>query len=431
MQFKNPELLYALFLLIIPIIVHLFQLRKFQKIAFTNVQFLKEVTTQTRKSSQLKKWLVLSTRLLALAFLIFAFAQPFTANKATINSKKNQVIYLDNSFSMQAKGANGPLYDQAVQQLLRTIPDDETFTLFTNSATYKDVTTKDIRDQLLIRSFSTDQLQINDVLSKSKALFSKNENNSNNVVVVSDFQQDGFSIKQQKDSTFRLNLVQLKAVNTNNIALDTVFIKENNTNSYILNVGISNQGDAIQNIPVSLFDGDQLLSKTAVSLAANKEEITEFVIPNDKKIKGKISIDDANISFDNELYFSINIPQKIKVLAINEADDSYLKRIYTEDEFILSSSKFDQLNYNSITDQNLIVLNELTQIPLSLSTALKQFIHDGGKLVIVPGADINLNSYNSFLNEISAKSLTNLKRQNRKITEIIFDNPFMEGALIR
>ena len=37
MQFKHPELLYALFLLIIPIIVHLFQLRKFQKEAFTNV----------------------------------------------------------------------------------------------------------------------------------------------------------------------------------------------------------------------------------------------------------------------------------------------------------------------------------------------------------------------------------------------------------
>ncbi|MGK0323583.1 MAG: hypothetical protein ACJAR4_001625, partial [Psychroserpens sp.] len=57
MQFKHPELLYALLLLIIPIIVHLFQLRKFKSVAFTNVQFLKELTIQTRKSSQIKKWL--------------------------------------------------------------------------------------------------------------------------------------------------------------------------------------------------------------------------------------------------------------------------------------------------------------------------------------------------------------------------------------
>ncbi|MCB0434262.1 MAG: BatA domain-containing protein, partial [Mangrovimonas sp.] len=77
MQFKHPELLYALFLLLIPIIVHLFQLRKFKKEAFTNVAFLKQVSIQTRKSSQLKKWLTLALRLLALGALIFAFAQPY------------------------------------------------------------------------------------------------------------------------------------------------------------------------------------------------------------------------------------------------------------------------------------------------------------------------------------------------------------------
>ena len=54
MQFKHPEILYALLLLIIPIIIHLFQLRKFQKVAFTNVQFLKELTIQTRKSLEIR-----------------------------------------------------------------------------------------------------------------------------------------------------------------------------------------------------------------------------------------------------------------------------------------------------------------------------------------------------------------------------------------
>jgi hypothetical protein len=47
MQFKHPELLYALFFLIIPILVHLFHLRKFQKTPFTNVKFLKKVTLHT------------------------------------------------------------------------------------------------------------------------------------------------------------------------------------------------------------------------------------------------------------------------------------------------------------------------------------------------------------------------------------------------
>ncbi|NNK28782.1 MAG: hypothetical protein HKP06_11155, partial [Flavobacteriaceae bacterium] len=37
MQFKHPELLYALLLLLIPIIIHLFQLRRFKETPFTNV----------------------------------------------------------------------------------------------------------------------------------------------------------------------------------------------------------------------------------------------------------------------------------------------------------------------------------------------------------------------------------------------------------
>ena len=45
MQFKNPELLYALFLLVIPILIHLFQLRRFQKVEFTNVPSYLEIKT--------------------------------------------------------------------------------------------------------------------------------------------------------------------------------------------------------------------------------------------------------------------------------------------------------------------------------------------------------------------------------------------------
>ena len=92
MQFKHPELLYALLLLLIPIFIHLFQLRRFQKVDFTNVAFLKKVTLQTRKSSQLKKWLTLLARLLALACIVLAFAQPYTTTKTAQNAERETVL---------------------------------------------------------------------------------------------------------------------------------------------------------------------------------------------------------------------------------------------------------------------------------------------------------------------------------------------------
>ena len=118
MQFKNPELLWALFLLLVPIIIHLFQLRRFKKTPFTNVKLLEKVVAESRKSSTLKKWLLLVTRLLLFTALIMAFVQPFFAAKTALSSKET-VIYIDNSFSMEAKVANESLLNNC---LLYTSP---------------------------------------------------------------------------------------------------------------------------------------------------------------------------------------------------------------------------------------------------------------------------------------------------------------------
>ena len=117
MQFKYPEILYALLLLIIPILVHLFQLQRFVKVPFTNVKFLKNIEQQTRKSAQLKKWLILTTRMLAFTCLIIAFSQPFFS-KHTIQQNFNTTIYLDNSFSIQAKGNKGELLKSISQKII-------------------------------------------------------------------------------------------------------------------------------------------------------------------------------------------------------------------------------------------------------------------------------------------------------------------------
>ncbi len=120
MQFKHPEILFALLLLIIPILVHLFQLQRFVKVPFTNVKLLKTIEQQTRKSARLKKWLILLTRLLIFACLIIAFAQPYLSD---YSAKKafNATIYLDNSYSMQAKGEKGELLKSAVQSIIENI----------------------------------------------------------------------------------------------------------------------------------------------------------------------------------------------------------------------------------------------------------------------------------------------------------------------
>ena len=57
MQFLYPTFLWALTALAIPVILHLFYFRRFKKVYFTNVRFLKEVKDETSMRSKLRNLL--------------------------------------------------------------------------------------------------------------------------------------------------------------------------------------------------------------------------------------------------------------------------------------------------------------------------------------------------------------------------------------
>ncbi|TXE17260.1 hypothetical protein ES692_09755 [Psychroserpens burtonensis] len=426
MQFKHPELLYALLLLIIPIIVHLFQLRKFKSVPFTNVKFLKELTLQTRKSSQIKKWLILITRMLLLAGVIIAFAQPYISTTDRFNTKSETVIYLDNSFSMQSPSINGSLLNTAIQNIIENIDENEQISLFTNDANFTKTSIKAIKNDLIQLKHSPNQLAYDAAILKGKNLFSSDNSSIKNLVLISDFQQKNESVTPTKDSLIAIKLVQLQPSNQNNITIDSVYISKTTVENLELTVIIKNQGNAIETLPVSLFNDDKLIAKTAVDIT--NEATTRFTIPTNSIFNGKLVIDDSNLQYDNTLYFNIDQREKINVLAINEAEDTFLQKIYTSDEFQYTASNFNALNYNTLDQQNLIILNELKDIPNSLGTTLKAFTDNGGKLLVIPSGDIRIANYNQLFNGYGLSSFDRLNSVEKKITSINYSHPLLTNV---
>ncbi|MCC1485340.1 BatA domain-containing protein [Winogradskyella immobilis] len=426
MQFKHPELLWALLLLLIPIIIHLFQLRRFQNVEFTNVKFLKNVKLQTRKSSQLKKWLTLITRLLIILFAVIAFAQPFTSNLENFSTKSETVIYIDNSFSMEAKGNNGSLLNEAVQSIISNVPENESVTIYTNEDVFRDETVKSISNDLIQLKYSTSQLTYESAYIKGKQYFTNDPTSVKNLVLLSDFQQKGKPLDFEVDSTVTLKLVQPTSIITNNISIDSAYIAKNTSENIELNVVLSHQGNPVDNVSVSLINDNELIAKTAVNV--DGKTTTTFTLPNNQIINGEISIEDAGLQYDNRLYFNINAPEKINVLSINEASDGFLRKLYTNDEFNFQSFESSALNYTIIGQQNLIILNELKNIPNALINALRAFKIDGGTLLIIPSTESNLESYNQLLNAVSLPSLTKQNSIEKRLTAINYDHPIIENA---
>ena len=424
MQFKHPEILYFLFLLVIPILVHLFQLRRFKKEYFTNVQFLKELSIQTRKSSTIKKWLLLFTRLLLLSFLILAFAQPFFTAKESKKATNEMYIILDNSYSMQAKGKKGELLKRAVQDLLEHIPETQNFSLITNNETYWNTDIKAIQKDLQDLKYSATAFQLDNLIAKvnaRKSAFNKD------IIVITD--AVGLVTNQTKSFRKEDNVYFIipEAEQKNNIAIDSVFIQQTLDNFYEIGVKLAASGDGFKEIPIALYNNNKLTAKTLVNFETNTKTVN-FTIPKED-FHGYVSISDKGLAYDNTYYFSISKPSKTNVISIGDVDKSnFLARIYTSDEFTYTNYPIANLDYNLLEKQDAILLNEIKEIPQALQTTLKSFVNKGGNLIIIPSQEGNLSTLNAFLGNFGAIQIKEGTNTEKKVTKINFNHPVFSSV---
>lgn len=424
MQFKHPEILYFLFLLVIPILVHLFQLRRFKKEYFTNVRFLKALSIQTRKSSKIKKWLLLITRMLLLAAIIIAFAQPFFQAKDKKNATNEMYIVLDNSFSMQAKGKKGELLKRAVQELLENTPEKQTFSLITNSETFWNTDIKSIQKEVQNLTYSALPFQLESAMAKIK---SRKTPFNKDIIIITD--AVGLEQKQLKsiDSNFNTYFINPEAEQKNNISIDSVFIQQNLNDFYEIGVKLTAYGEQKNAIPIALYNENKLIAKTLVKFETQENSIN-FTIPK-KDFNGYVSINDGSLSYDNTFYFSISKPEKTNVISIGKSEkSSFLSRIYTVSEFNYSNSTIETLDYNAIEKQDVIVLNEVEKIPQALETNLKSFVEKGGNLVVIPSNENATSDLNRFLETFGKIQFGALQNTNKLITKIAFQHPLFNSV---
>jgi hypothetical protein len=425
MQFKHPEILVALLLLIIPIIVHLFQLQRFIKVPFTNVAFLKRIVNQNRKSSKLKKFLVLISRMLAMAFLIMAFAQPyFSKNSQSANYHTN--IYLDNSLSMQVKSLEGDLLKNAAQQIIDFSQNKiNNVTVFTNSAT---LNSNNLKNELIALNYSAKTLNFETALLQLNSFNKKKENTLYKNIFISDFQIKNFSEniplnKLENEVAF----IQLKPLSNDNIFIDSVYISNNDVNNIALNVILKSVNPITQNVSVSLFENTQLFGKTSAIFKNSNKAESQFFIQDKKDFNGKIVINDAVLEFDNTLYFSISKPKKINILYIGNTSE-YLKRIFNNNEFNFIETEPNNINFGIFNQQHLIFVNELNSLTEELTQSLTSYLKNGGNLVVIPSQSINIDSYNSFFTYNNLGRISKKIEKEHKITTINYNHKLLQNV---
>ena len=448
MGFLYPSFLIALSALSIPVIVHLFNFRKYKKIYFTNVGLLKAVQIESKAKKNLKRLLILICRLFALASLVFAFAQPIIKENSTSMRGSNLIgIYIDNSFSMQAIGKNGDILTEAkrrAKELVEASSPSDRFLLLTNDF-YNSNSVPWAREPMLEAlekiNFSSSVRDISTVQDRLREN-SKEFNGGRQSYLFSDFQKSTFSERNFKtDSLSKTNLVVMAAGKHPNVWLDTLFTEspyfQIGTNP-VLHARIRNQSDkAIDNGSLKLYiNGREVIPVSYnVPLSSSKELSIVFSCREPGIQQAFLVLEDYPITFDDTLFFSFEVNKEVPCLVINEkseipsSNSDFVKKLFSGDSlFSLTEQNDKNLDYGAFKKNNLIVLNNLPAISSGLSNELMKFVQSGGSLLMFPSRKADISSWNSFFNLFKGPLFQNSDTSLGRLSNAGLSQSFFEGV---
>ena len=444
MQFVYPAFLFALAALAIPIILHLFYFRRFKKVYFTNVRFLKEVKEETSARSKLRNLLVLLMRLLAILFLVLAFAQPFIPQDVEVKrGKKGVSIFVDNSFSMSALSQDVPLLDKAKQrarEIVEAYEVDDEFQIITNDFEGRHQRVVSQEDALSL----IDEIEVSPSVKTLSRVIARqdqalNTGKSKNKVIyqISDFQKNISDFEGKPDTSLEVNLLPLQAVQERNISIDSAWFEVpvqtiNQTSALIVKVRNLSE-EAAENIRLSIrYEGQtRPVGTLNVPARASVLDTVNLTILRTGWHEAELNITDYPVQFDDKYFFTFNVAEEINVLVINENNaNRYLNAAFEGiSYFKLNNVQSQNLDYSSFPDYELIVVNGLSSVSSGLAFELNQYAVNGGNLLVFPGRNSNIASYNQFLNSFPANELQNfegIRREAGRINtaEFVFNDVF-------
>lgn len=413
-SFLIPTFLFALSLVAIPILIHLFNFRKFKKAYFTNVRFLQELKEETTRLSRLKHLLVLACRILAVIFLVLAFAQPIIpVGKAANRSANRSVsIYVDNSFSMEGITREGTLLDVArrkAREIASAYSASTKFQLLTNDfeAVHQRMFSRDeFLEELDHVKVSPVSRMLSSVVSRQEEALNQSKEDSKQSFLISDFQSSTSDIENIKsDSSLGLNIVSLPVQTVSNIFIDSCWLESpvvQLNRPVNLFVKISNSGDkAAENVPIRLIVNGSQRAVASTPIPAGQSVVTSlnFTVNTPGWQSTEVQITDQPITFDDTYYLAFEVKEKLKVLSIDGHETGpYLNALFGKDDFfVFNKSASSQVDYSQLPQQDLVILNEIPSLSSGLSQELDKYLIGGGSIVIFPDSLSDLASYNSFL----------------------------------
>jgi len=445
MRFLSPGFLFALLTIAIPVIIHLFNFRKFKKVYFSNVRFLKNVQIQTSSRQHLKDRLILATRILGISFLIFAFARPYIPSAEQQNAFQQEVlsIYIDNSYSMETVNKEGTLLDEAKRRAVEIASAyslNDKFQLLTNDFEGKYqrfLSFEEFQTAVDELGISSANRKLDQIIMRQKNVFLKEPNSRKTIYLISDFQKNMLPAATiAPDSSIKTRLIRLNSISQANISIDSVWFnsaihKPGESEKLMIRLRNNSDEEAV-NIPVKLKIN--MLQKAIASMTIKPRSTGTDTLTFSGLSAGwqeaELEITDFPVVFDDKFYFSFKVQQFLPILIINGSTENvYLNSVYRSDSFFkVANMGAGNINYSGLANNSLIILNEVEAFSDGLIQQLNNYIRRGGSLIVFPDLGNDQSALQNFLSKVGTDIPVQVLSAENKVSIINLEHPIFKGV---
>ncbi len=437
MQFSHPYMLFLLVAVLLPLIVHLFNFRRYKVQYFSNTAFLQALQQYHKREAEIKKLIILALRMLAIAALVIAIAKPYIPVKnASSHSIARVMIYVDNSFSMENKSKYGNVLHEACQQakaIADAYDDDMLFYLLTNEfnpAMQTPVSKAVIKEEIdKIQACPASPLMSRVCNYAAQTL--QADKYESVLYYISDFQSSITDFEALQGTELPVCLVPLTAPKVKNISIDTLWLlSPDPTTGSLVTIGIklhNYSSKAIEAVPVKLVVNNKQKAINAVTVNADNEAeiMLNFTPDNDTIQSGYVEITDYPITFDDRMYFSLQLSTVKHVLQLYTGQENpYISMLFGSDSTVqYEAVNVKNVNYSTLQHQQLVLLETDNTLSPGLIKAIDEYVCAGGNVLLFPNE--NMTEYNNGLQRV----LGTTRLEKWDTTRLNVDNLNMEHAV--
>ena len=410
MRFLYPNMLWGLFALLIPILIHLFNFRRHKLVYFSNTAVLRSIQQENAKTRKLKYLVTLLLRCLFIAALVLAFAFPYRPEKQlNVNTENNLVgIYIDNSMSMKGQSQRTTLIEdarQSARDLVHKLNPPNRYLLMTNSFEIQNeypMNQEEMLDQLDRMNADGAPAPMGEVIDRFEMLGKQHGFETSTLFVYSDFQSSTFDLSAAKaDTAMQVVVVPMMPEFKTNLYIDSVWlaspvVQPGLTND--LNVRIVNQGDKeVKGLPITFTMNGAMAASTTVDLEKNgtQEVVMQFVVDGTGDQRCSVSLNDHPITFDDTYDFVLGVRPSLSVVELGQEHTSCALLFEDDEQFrytLMEPSRFD---LDQLAKAQFIIVNETANLNETLQQTLLNCVSDGAAMMVFPSKSDPKN--NAFL----------------------------------